>query len=184
MTEVRVLAFDLSLTSTGICLPSGVTALATSGSRRGVERLAWIRDHIYDIADNWQPHLIAIEGYAFARPNQAHQVGELGGIIRLALTEAGHRWLTVAPKTVKKYAAGSGNASKDDVWMAAVRRLGYDGTSKDEADALWIRAAVLEAAGQPVVDMPAAHRAAVTATSRGTPSLVDQVQALLDLDAA
>jgi 3-oxoacyl-ACP reductase-like protein len=39
---------------------------------------------------------------------------------------------------MKKFATGTGNASKDEVLVAAVKKLGYQGFSKDQADALWL----------------------------------------------
>lgn len=181
---MKVLAFDLSLTSTGYAEPSGECGTISTGTLRGTDRLRYIRSAVLGLLDASDPTLVAIEGYAFARPNQAHQVGELGGVIRVALAELGVPWLAVPPSTVKKYATGKGTADKTAMVVAARERLGYERQQPDEADALWVRAVVHEAAGDPLVALPKVHRDAVTATGSGKkkrPSLVEQVADLLPL---
>lgn len=167
---MNVLALDLSLTSTGVALPDG-TALTLSPRQRGVERLAWYRETILAIAAG--PHadgmptaaadLVVIEEYAFSRAAaHSHELGELGGVIRLALADHGQPWVAVNPSALKRYATGKGNASKNDMLLAAVKRLGYDGSCNDEADALWLRAMALDHYNLPVVVMPEANRDSLT----------------------
>jgi crossover junction endodeoxyribonuclease RuvC len=163
----RVVAFDLSLTSTGVADRNGTRRICPKST--GVERLAEVRNAVIDAAwfeDSDGPYpadLVVIEGYSYASGNSAHQVGELGGVVRLALHEAGIRFEVVAPKTIKTYACDNGGASKDDVLLAAVRRLGYEGKSKDEADAYWLYALAMHALGEPIVDVPRAHLRALKA---------------------
>lgn len=57
-------------------------------------------------------------------------------------------------------ATDAGAAPKEAVLAAAIRRLGYGGSSHDEADAFWLRTMALDhyvALAEPVV--PIAHRA-------------------------
>ena len=62
------------------------------------------------------------------------------------------------PSCRAKLATGKGNASKDAVLVAAVRRLAYDGHLHDEADALWLLQAALHHYGLPgAVDLPKGH---------------------------
>lgn len=158
---MNLLALDLSLNSTGWATSPSTYGTLDPAERRGPERLSWIRDQILELEHDHHTDLIVIEGYAYGRPNQAHQVGELGGVIRTALYDAGIPYLEVTPATVKQYATGKGNASKNLMLVAAGRRLGYPGESNDEADALWLHAAVSELAGTPWVDVPQTHRAAL-----------------------
>ena len=44
----------------------------------------------------------------------------------------------VHSKTLKKFATGKGNADKSAMIEAARQKLGYQGNSDDEADALWL----------------------------------------------
>lgn len=158
-----VLGLDLSLTSTGLCLGdvSSVVGdvLTTEKTKlRGPERLVYLRDVVLGYAR--QADLVVIEGYAYGRPNQAHQVGELGGVIRVALFEEGIDFVTVPPAKVKKYATGKGNANKDQVLASVVHRTGQE-MSNDEADAWTLRAMALDAQGTPVIEMPKLHRDAL-----------------------
>lgn len=155
---MRVLGVDPSLTATGIARPDG-SCLILNTKLRGAERLAWLRDavEIHVLSAD----IIMLEGYAFARPNQAHQIGEWGGVLRLLLHESGVPWVEVPPKKLKKFATGSGNAEKGHMLSAAIQRLGYTGHSNDEADALWLREMALQHYGCSPVTLPAAQLAAL-----------------------
>lgn len=157
-----VLGLDLSLTATGVALPNGEPKVLTN-NLRGCDRLIWIRDVIAFSLDVHAPDLVMVEGYAMGTVRQAHSyaTGELGGVVRVMLHEASQPFLDVPPATLKKYATGRGNAKKVEVLQAAWKRLGYEGTSDDEADALWLRAVGMELLGVPVVSLPAVQRAAV-----------------------
>lgn len=165
--SAAVIAFDLSLTSTGVASRSGTRRIVPTTT--GVERLAEVRNRVLRAAGRvpegygTYPDLVVIEGYSYASGNKAHDVGELGGVVRLALHEAGIRYEVVAPKTIKTYACNNGGAGKDDMLLAAVRRLGYEGNSKDEADALWLYALAMHALGEPIVTVPATHLRALKA---------------------
>lgn len=161
---MRIVGLDLSLTHTGLCSPHGATdRLNTPASKiDGHDRLNEILSAVAD----WTGHadLVAIEGYSYgSRSSQAHAAGELGGLVRHRLWRTGTPYLDVPPATLKKYATGKGNAGKDEVITAAVRRGGdlYSGTTNDEADAFWLWALASDLAGQPVLDMPKAHRGAL-----------------------
>lgn len=170
---MRVLALDLSLNSTGYCDDSGV-GLIQPGCV-GAERLDFVREALLDglYPRQGDQTIVAIEGYAYGRANQAHQLGELGGVIRLALYNHELDWVEIPPKLIKLYGCGTGNASKDDVLLAAVRRFGYKGSSKDEADALILHRLVKAGLGEPMVTVPVAHGKAITATSR----IIDEMRA-------
>ncbi len=159
-----VVAFDLSLTSTGVADRDGTRRIRPKTN--GVERLIEVRDAVL-----WECHgpangatldLVLLEGYSYGSPNAAHPVGELGGVVRVALYEAAIHFEVVPPASIKIFACGKGNAKKDDVLLAAVRRLDYQGNSGDEADALWLYALAMHALGSPIVSLPATHLRALT----------------------
>lgn len=132
---MRIVGLDLSLTATGIC-DEYRGARVYKSKHRGCARLADLRDHIYTIVDD--DRLVVLEGYSYASANQAHQLGELGGVIRLAITETGAPYVDVPPSTLKKFATGKGNANKAAMGLAAAR-AGYDGPGDDNAiDAWWL----------------------------------------------
>lgn len=136
---MKLLAIDPSLTATGLC---GVDGKSWSWKPDcvGAERLSWYRACFTALFsdERTRPDIALIEGYAYGRPNQAHQVGELGGIIRLTAYRCEIPLVVIPPATLKKYATGKGNAKKEEVLVAAVLRSGRELTN-DEADAWWLR---------------------------------------------
>lgn len=132
---MTVLALDLSLTSTGVAHSGGTSCIKSK--KRGAERLVEIREKIRTLILIHAPDLVVIEGYAYARANQAHQVGELGGVVRVLLYDMGIEYALVAPTALKKWATGKGNADKDTMLETAIRKHGFTGHGNDEADA-WL----------------------------------------------
>lgn len=156
------MGLDLGLVITGIALPDRVTT--KRGSLKGVLRLIDIRDTVCRLVVAEHIDLVVLEDYAFhAKDAHAHELGELGGAVKVGLHERTPqaRVVLVKPNLRTKYATGKGNASKDNVLVEAVRRLGYDGASKDEADALWLQQMGLAATGREHVTLPETHTAAL-----------------------
>jgi Holliday junction resolvasome RuvABC endonuclease subunit len=91
------------------------------------------------------------------------RIGELGGVIRVALHERGVPFVEVSPAGRARYATGLGNASKDRVVGAIAARTGIAFETSDECDAWILRAMALDHYGDSVVEMPAKHREALRA---------------------
>ncbi|MDQ3107836.1 MAG: crossover junction endodeoxyribonuclease RuvC [Actinomycetota bacterium] len=143
-----VAGIDLSLTAPGLATAAGVAVLKPKTT--GTQRLIVIRDWIVDVVDT--NTVAVLEGYAFGRPNQAHHLGELGGVVRVALAERDITTWIAAPATIKKFATGRGNARKPDM-LDASRRAGYEGSNDDNAvDAWWLYQYGLYVLGAPEVD--------------------------------
>jgi crossover junction endodeoxyribonuclease RuvC len=157
--ESRLLACDLSLTCSGLATDHGT--LTIKPKSKGAERLDAITNAVMSHVMTGYTELVAIEGYAYSMANQAHQMGELGGCVRLALWRSMIPTVVVPPALIKMYATGKGNAKKDEVLVAGVRYLGLE-CGNDEMDAAWLRALVLDAMGEPLVKMPLTHRRAVS----------------------
>lgn len=170
-----VVGLDLSLVSTGIALAdrtftTGRSLPKDATDAERCERITYIRDVV--LGECTYPHgsspdvdLVVMEGFSFGSPQGATEAGGLGWTIRVALHQAGVPFAVVPPSTLKKYAAGSGAAGKDDVKLAALSRLGLEFTGKgsgDRCDATWLRVMGLDALGCPLVAMPESHRAALT----------------------
>lgn len=109
---------DLSLTSTGLCISGNPTAIRSK--LRGTERLIEIRDELLKRLINSNVEIVALEGYSYSsRFSHAHSIGELGGVVKVALAEAQIETVIIPPTNRAKFATGRGNASKDEV-VAAV----------------------------------------------------------------
>ena len=52
---------------------------------KGPERLSWFYDEFMVLIRRYAPQVVALEGYAFGAKSQHHALGELGGVLRLAL---------------------------------------------------------------------------------------------------
>lgn len=135
---MKIVGIDPSLTRLGIAVitsehPGCWRTDTISSQLEGAKRLIEIRDKLFE--EYWDADLVVIEGYAFAKNNRAHQMGELGGVIRVALTEQGIDWLEVPPARVKKFCTGKGNAPKDIMIQQVYKHWGVECKTSDEADA-------------------------------------------------
>lgn len=133
---MKVLCIDPSLTSLGYAEDDGTTGVVQPKSR-GVERLAELDEWM--IQKSAGVDVVYLEGYAYARANQAHQIGELGGVLRLVLHYAGVEVVVVPPASLKKFATGKGNATKELMVSVATKRSGrvFDGSDESDAWLLW-----------------------------------------------
>jgi Holliday junction resolvasome RuvABC endonuclease subunit len=143
---VSVVGLDLSLSGTGIATDEGATTVRTR--LVGMARLAYLRDAVASVAGG--AGLVVVEGYSFNSRVGGEHLGELGGVVRLALHEMGAPFADVAPALVKKYATARGNAPKEQVLIAAIH-AGADVADNNQADAWWLRALGMHHAGSPVV---------------------------------
>lgn len=136
---MNITALDMSLTATGWAKSTDASGVLVppKGHDRGMARLRWLRDSVLSAALG--ADLVVIEGYSFgSKGNAVINLGELGGVIRLALSDANKRYVEIPPSCVKLFATGKGNAPKDEVLAAAIRKLGYARANHNEADALWL----------------------------------------------
>jgi crossover junction endodeoxyribonuclease RuvC len=150
---MKLVAFDLSLTESGVAAHQVGSApqlgTITPGNRRGMDRLAYIRRQVLLQARG--SDLVIIEGYSYgAKGSAVLNIAEMGGVVRLASLPV----LEVPPSVLKKLATGKGNAKKEEVLAAAIRRLGYDGANHNVADARWLLEIGLHLVGQPTVQLP------------------------------
>lgn len=140
-----ICSLDPSLTATGVCdsrTPGRPSTIEPPKGLGRMARLRWIQKKVQEVTTD--ADLVVVEGYSHGSPHQAHYLGELGGVIRLTLYCLNRRYVDVAPAVRCKIATGKGNASKDEVFAAAFKRLNYSGHSKDEADARWLMECALQ----------------------------------------
>lgn len=165
----RVIGIDPSLTCTGIATADGCESIETKPEQwqgNDLGRLLHIAHSIYIAAHDADAELAVLEDVAFSRnTGKASDRAGLHWLIRNLLHQAGIPVAIVKPNTRAKYATGKGNAGKDTVLIEVVRRLPIQVLNNNEADAAVLLAMGLDHFGQPMVTMPATHRAALEAVT-------------------
>lgn len=157
---LRVIGLDLSLTSTGVCLPDGTTARIKTRQKDGDRRILQVRDYIRAAVAGARPHLAVIEDL----PKHAMAAGltaKVHGPVVCELLDAGVPYAYVVPATLKSYACDHGSADKSRMAAAAYLAAGAEFAGDpggDQCDAWWLRAAGLDHYGQPLFELPQAQR--------------------------
>lgn len=165
---LHVIGIDLSLTATGVACKHGVELVTSKGHTDDAladrhHRLMRVREDI--LCWTRDADLIVIEQPAYSRTaGHMHDRSGLWWLTVHALYAMGRPVAEVSPTSRARYATGKGNASKDLVLASVVRRFpDFDVNDNNTADALILTAMGHDAFGQPLTDMPAAHRVALDA---------------------
>lgn len=137
---MRILGLDLALRSTGYVLldEDHVAWFGTVGSDNEEGRLEmfdkWIREQLRD--KRFQA--VAIEGYSYGSPQgatRAFGIGELGGVVKLAVNQMRVPLHIIAANTWKKVLCGKGGVKKDVVRLELFKRYGVEFASQDTLEA-------------------------------------------------
>jgi Holliday junction resolvasome RuvABC endonuclease subunit len=155
-----ILGLDMSLTATGWCLYNVKTGVREervlqpnpSASKKvvpilGMHRLVWLRERVTNLVLWGAPEkptegeriscLVMIEGYAFgAKGSSGINLGELGGVIRVALHDLNVPYIEIPPTQAKKFVTGAGGSQKDIVIKEIFKRFGVDTNDNNIADAI------------------------------------------------
>jgi Holliday junction resolvasome RuvABC endonuclease subunit len=151
---LSVVGLDLSLNGSAAChlvgdpRSSDPPAIVTkrfpwkgpvSEEANRVDRLIHVSEAIAAFVASAAPHAIAVEDFAYARPQGAARIGEMTGVVKVALRRA--TGLTVIPipasearKRIIPDVRGRGEDLKERI-LEALRSRGLDFASHDEADA-------------------------------------------------
>lgn len=137
------LGIDQSLRSSGVVVISEEQKVQyvgriLPGKLRGVERLAAVREAMNDIfaAALEDIFFAALEGYAYdVGAGRVFELGEVGGVVKLALHDAEIPFVVVAPTQLKQFVTGSGSATKELMRQVVLKKWGIDVTQDDECDA-------------------------------------------------
>jgi len=142
-----VVGIDPSLSNTAVCVYDGTdfatTCFPTKPTgrllRHRIDRYCFVAAGVCKLlVEAQRPTLVLIEGYGF-RSQAANAQGEFGGILRFlinsALPTGLHNVAEVAPATLKKFAAGKGNAKKIAMVAALTKRYDVLFETDDEYDA-------------------------------------------------
>lgn len=171
-----VVGIDPSLTATGVvAIQSAEGATGTrvhTFGRRGktseplMTRLARLDDTVTAVQNVIRelvvyPDVVTIESPAHNQTTGSHhdRSGLWWLLVRELTYEMGLKVVEIGPTQVKTYATGKGNANKDEVLAAVVRRyLEAPITNNNEADAWVLAAMAARLIGEPVEgDMPKTH---------------------------
>ena len=164
-----ILALDMSLGHTGYALVKRATGEVIKGviepaGLKGMPRLAYLREQVLHLAMTgfripamdrpmcvpWVSCLVLIEGYAYGAKGQAViSLGELGGVIRLALHDEDIPYLEIPPAQLKRFVTGKGNAPKQVMLMEVFDRWGEKHYDDNIADAFALMQLGLAVAGLP-----------------------------------
>lgn len=158
---VKVSGLDLSMTGTGLVYTVEGAAYThlIKPKDAGDLRLPEIRTRILSHVEGSE--LVLIEGY-LNRSMSAGITGMVHGAVRAGLIDAGIKYATFPPASLKKYATGRGGASKTDMAVAAVKRAGVEFTNDNECDAWWLWVAVNDHLDHPVFPLPQSQREALS----------------------
>lgn len=177
MTRLLVAGIDLSLTSTGIAIAEwddGVAgrevqriqskgqagASLTERHRRLVDTMGRV------VSFTCGADLVVIEGPSLGQARQGGQHDRAGLwwlVVETLIGQYGSTVVEVPPSVRAKYATGAGNAGKDAVLAAAVKRYpDWDITGNDIADAVILAAMGCRHLGHPIDSLPQIHLAAMT----------------------
>lgn len=158
---VRVVGVDLSLRSTGIAGSTGwADRLVPPAGARDLLRLRWLVDEVR--LNVTAATLVVLEGPAHSRAAQAghHELAGLWWMVRDRLARMDIPVAVVSPSARAKYATGRGNAGKDEVLAAVIRRYpDVEITGNDQADAYTLAAMGADWLGHPPAYVPAIQRA-------------------------
>lgn len=156
-TSIRVVGLDLSLTGTGVATldEGGIhTALITSKGKKAdslamrAARLGLLKGKIVDLIPDRA--LVVIEQPAYSQTGGSHH--DRSGLWWLIVDYlAGFNPVVeVGPGTLKKFATGKGNAGKDEMLAAAIRRYPTaEVANNNVADAVHLMAMGARHLGQP-----------------------------------
>jgi Holliday junction resolvasome RuvABC endonuclease subunit len=159
-TMHNVIGLDLSLTNTGIARHDGT--LEKPKYPKGVDgdrRLLHLKTSVKLAATG--ARLAVLEGYVTRSP-AASSLGMVHGVVRVALMGMSVPYTVIPPATLKKFATGSGAATKADMRMEWFKRTGEDQPDEDKVDAAWCRQAGLHLLGDPGrLALPKSHTIAL-----------------------
>ena len=104
----------------------------------GVERLLDIQEFIREVVYEYEVRGgkvldVAMEGSVLQSP-AALKLGELAGAVKLELRLHNFYPLQVPPMTLKKFAAGKGNAKKQEMLLQMYKRWGIEFSDDNAAD--------------------------------------------------
>jgi Holliday junction resolvasome RuvABC endonuclease subunit len=143
---MRSLGLDLSTKATGLVLLAAsenqnpwliLEETISFPKLKGFDLYMAIAKRIMEVANEYQPARIVLEGYSLNLKNASSVVPlvELGGLVRFFLKIDGYSWLDPRAGELKKFITGKGGTPKDMVVMHVLKRWGHEARDNNTADA-------------------------------------------------
>lgn len=153
----RVAGLDYSLTSTGLATTHPHKATLIKPRVDGHARLQELKVSVAALLRQARPSLVVVESGSYASTSSTfHQLAGGWWILTHQIHQLGIPYATVAPSTLKRYATGSGKATK--TMMLGAARAAWPGIpvqNDDAADALFLAALGAQYLGRPIFRSPA-----------------------------
>jgi crossover junction endodeoxyribonuclease RuvC len=136
-----IAGIDPSLQKTGLVIMESdgtiiCEKLITPKKLKGVERLQFIRNELLSNLKKYHVTVVSIESYSFSSRGRAmFNLGELGGVIRLALFDNQFPYFDVSPSSLKSFIAENGLADKEMMRKAVLRKYKLDISEDNICDA-------------------------------------------------
>jgi len=148
---MNIAGVDYSMTSPGICVHSGekwsiencklfyltktkmlegkfcsglICGKLLKDFKTNMERFDYISD--WAVKRIGVVDRVVIEGYAYAATGRVFDIGELTGILKHKLYNSSTKTDTATPTQIKKFATGSGAATKEHMYDAWYKETGVD----------------------------------------------------------
>lgn len=102
----------------------------------GLQRASSIVGRVLEIKEEYKPDLIVIEEMFVGHSSSAIPIIGLGTILRYFLWQEDVTPLEVHPSTLKKWVAGSGKATKEQMMMHVLKNWGFESPTNNIADAV------------------------------------------------
>ena len=147
---MRIFGLDLSTTRVGVADATGEVISLKSHAKaddpyRRLHELGREIERVFRLRPP-APDLVVVEDYSLGQPGRMNtliRLGEVGGLVRTRLWELGYPMAFVRPATLKRFATGNGNATKEAMVARAIAlgcvAPGGTAPNDDEADAWHLR---------------------------------------------
>lgn len=119
--DITTVGVDYALRNIGLCVikwtskgPKVVLQHVIKPKNKSVQRLLYIHTETKEILSPYAKSIVCVEGYNYQGQNLA-QLGEAIGVIKIALHALRMQIVIASPASVKKFATGNSQASKEDI---------------------------------------------------------------------
>jgi len=146
-----IAGIDLSLTRSGFVILDKSSKkilhqeFLNTKEMRGMQRILFIKKRILQKLEQFKVSEVILEGYSFGSKGRSIvSLGELGGVIRVALFENNYKYIDCSPNSLKAYTTGKGNADKDQMRQAVLIKYGIDFEDDNVCDAFSLAMMLIE----------------------------------------